>query len=147
MVKTQNILLVEFHRSLFTVIHLIRYTILGDGNELTLNEIIAQCFTFFSAGYETSSTTMAFALYELAVHPDIQEKVREEILQVSEKYSYSMNYESLKELVYLEQILNGTYCSLGYNYIVIILGIVFLRYRHIGCFYKIIYEVKLISVN
>lgn len=29
--------------------------------KLTMDEIIAQCFIFFVAGYETSSTTMSYA--------------------------------------------------------------------------------------
>lgn len=56
-----------------------------DKNEsgvITDDEIVAQCFIFFSAGFDTSSATMAFAVYELAKRPDIQEKIREEIRQV-----------------------------------------------------------------
>jgi cytochrome P450 family 6 len=36
----------------------------GESSEigkLTFNEIVAQCFIFFAAGYETSSSTMAYA--------------------------------------------------------------------------------------
>lgn len=73
-----------------------------------MKEIVAQCFLFFNAGHETSSTTMSFALYELAVHPEIQEKVREELFTVSKKHNDQMTYESLKELKFLEQVLKGT---------------------------------------
>lgn len=72
-----------------------------------MNEMIAQCFVFFNAGYETSSTTMSFCLYELAIHPEIQNQVREELTRISKKYNDQMNFESLKELTYLEQVLNG----------------------------------------
>jgi cytochrome P450 family 6 len=50
-----------------------------DGNTLTIDEIAAQCFVFFIAGFETSSTTMTFAMYELSKHQELQDKVRDEV--------------------------------------------------------------------
>lgn len=79
-----------------------------------MNEIIAQCFVFFNAGFETSSSVMSFCLYELAVRPNIQEKVRKEILTVMEKYNNDLNYDSLKDLTFLEQTLQGIYSILQY---------------------------------
>jgi cytochrome P450 family 6 len=43
---------------------------------------VAQVFTFLFTGYETSASTLSFALYELALHPEIQHSLRAEILQV-----------------------------------------------------------------
>ncbi|XP_037815468.1 probable cytochrome P450 6a21 [Lucilia sericata] len=75
---------------------------------LTLNQIAAQAFVFFNAGFETSSTTMSFALYELARHREIQDKVRLEIDEVLEKYQQKFTYESMKEMKYLNQIIEET---------------------------------------
>ncbi|XP_065367004.1 uncharacterized protein LOC135959837 [Calliphora vicina] len=75
---------------------------------LTLEEIAAQAFVFLVAGFETSSTTMGFALYELAQHEDIQQKAREQVIQVLEQHNQEFSYEAMKEMVYLDQIIAET---------------------------------------
>ena len=34
------------------------------------------------AGYDTTGTTLAFACYDLAKHPDVQEKLRDEVEEI-----------------------------------------------------------------
>lgn len=46
---------------------------------LSLTEILAQCIIFFVAGYETTAATMGFVAYNLALNPDVQEKLIQEI--------------------------------------------------------------------
>ena len=53
---------------------------------LSMNSLAAQVFVFFVAGFETSSTTMMFCLYELSLHQDIQDRLREEIDVVLQKH-------------------------------------------------------------
>lgn len=79
----------------------------NDTESLTLEQIAAQAFVFFLAGFETSSSTMSFVLYEMAVNQDMQRKVREEINEVLRKYDNQLTYEGVKELKYLQQILDG----------------------------------------
>ena len=76
--------------------------------KLSFNQIVAEAFLFYFAGLETSATTMSFALYELAANPDIQEKVRDEAKMTLEKYDGKFTYESISEMVYLNQVFNGT---------------------------------------
>lgn len=80
-----------------------------DQDSLTLEEIAAQAFVFFLAGFETSSSTMGFALYELAINDDMQRKARQEINDTLKKYNNELTYEGVKELKYLYQILHGEY--------------------------------------
>lgn len=46
---------------------------------ITEDEIVGQAFVFLVAGYETSSNTLALTCYLLAIHPECQYKVQEEV--------------------------------------------------------------------
>ncbi|XP_060518301.1 probable cytochrome P450 6a20 [Cylas formicarius] len=77
-----------------------------DEPELTLNDITTECFMFFAAGLETSSTVSTFTLYELAVHQDIQEKLRNHIKDVLERHDDKYTYEAFQELTYLDKCIH-----------------------------------------
>ena len=47
--------------------------------KLTNEEIISQSVTFMLAGYETTSNALTYTAYQLALHPDVQLKLQEEI--------------------------------------------------------------------
>lgn len=81
-------------------------------NVLTIEEMAAQVFIFFMAGYETSSTTMSFCLFELAMNPDIQEKLREEVLTTLQKYDQQVTYDAIMEMKYMNQVVEGTFLFL-----------------------------------
>lgn len=75
--------------------------------ELTDNLIIAQCFVFFVAGFESSSGTLTFALYELAKHQDIQDKLVQEIDEALKENHGDITFESLHAMKYLDQVVSG----------------------------------------
>ncbi|KAH8410928.1 hypothetical protein KR222_011721 [Zaprionus bogoriensis] len=81
----------------------------GESMSLTIEEIAAQAFVFFTAGFETSSTTMGFALYELAQRQDIQDRLRKECNEVLAKNKGDLTYESLKKMGYLNQVISGKF--------------------------------------
>lgn len=43
------------------------------------NEILTNSMIFFGAGFDTTKTTLSFAAYVLALHPDMQERLFTEI--------------------------------------------------------------------
>lgn len=60
-------------------------------------------------GYESSSTVMTFFMYELARNPAIQQRVYEEICNVTQKHDGKLTYDALVEMKYLEACIDGTY--------------------------------------
>lgn len=76
---------------------------------LTLNEMTAQSFIFFTAGFETTSTTISFCLYELSRASEIQRKVHDEIDSVLSKYDGKLTYDAMNEMKYLECCIDGNF--------------------------------------
>ncbi|CAG4934141.1 unnamed protein product [Colias eurytheme] len=83
----------------------------GDDKKTTMKVdnalLCAQGTVFFAAGYETSSATMSFALYELAKNPEIQERAIAEVDEYFKKND-KLFYESINETPYLQAIMNET---------------------------------------
>ncbi|XP_030080916.1 cytochrome P450 6a2-like [Drosophila hydei] len=75
---------------------------------LDVGELAAQVFVFYLAGFETSSSTMSYALYELAQHTDIQDKLREDIESVLQQHDGKLTYESIKAMQYADQVISET---------------------------------------
>lgn len=61
----------------------------------------------FIDGYETSSTALAWALYDLAANPDIQERLHEEVIEVLKRNDDNLSHEMIQEMTYLESVLCG----------------------------------------
>lgn len=91
---------------------------------LTLNQLAAQCFVFFLAGFETSATTMTFALFELAVNQDIQDRLRLEIETVLKKYDFNISYEAVMEMSYLDKVIHGK------KLLILLIRYTFNQYKH-----------------
>ncbi|EOA99860.1 Thromboxane-A synthase, partial [Anas platyrhynchos] len=74
---------------------------------LTEDEIAGQAFLFLIAGYETTTSTLSFATYLLATHPECQEKVLQEIDEFSAKHMVP-DYQNVQELPYLDMVIAET---------------------------------------
>lgn len=66
-------------------------------------DITSQCLIFFLAGYETVSTLMNFASYELAIDSEIQDRLYQEIKEAKDKLGgRPVTYDVVMKLAYLD---------------------------------------------
>ena len=77
-----------------------------DGIEVTIDDIIAQAFLFFLAGFDTISSLIGFVAHELAANSDVQEKLHQEVEEWFEKNDGDITYESLIEMKYLDMVIS-----------------------------------------
>jgi cytochrome P450 family 6 len=70
-------------------------------------KMAAQALTFFSAGNDTTSLTISFTLYELALNPTIQARLRQELKETFSKYG-DFTYDAIYEMKYLDMVVNET---------------------------------------
>ncbi|XP_023721087.1 cytochrome P450 9e2 isoform X3 [Cryptotermes secundus] len=72
------------------------------------DDIIAQAVLFFLAGFDTSSTLLCFASYQLAVHPDVQSRLQEEIDETLQEHGGRFTYEAVHSMKYLDMVVSET---------------------------------------
>uniref|UniRef100_H9G6A7 Cytochrome P450 3A n=1 Tax=Anolis carolinensis TaxID=28377 RepID=H9G6A7_ANOCA len=70
-------------------------------------EILTQAIIFVFAGYETTSSTLSYMAYCLATHPDVQQKLQEEIDEALPNQATPV-YEVLLQMEYLDMVINET---------------------------------------
>nr|NP_001139635.2 cytochrome P450 3A96 [Equus caballus]CBJ94510.1 cytochrome p450 3A96 [Equus caballus] len=68
-------------------------------------ELVAQSIIFIFAGYEPVSSSLSFLLYLLATHPDVQQKLQEEIDATFPNMA-PPTYDALVQMEYLDMVLN-----------------------------------------
>ncbi|NXK89631.1 CP3A9 protein, partial [Formicarius rufipectus] len=74
---------------------------------LTDIEVLSQAFIFIFAGYEPTSNTLGYLAYELATHPDVQQKVVEEIDTVLPNKA-PLTYDAIMKMEYLDMTVSET---------------------------------------
>ncbi|CAL7936765.1 unnamed protein product [Xylocopa violacea] len=87
------------------------------GETLDIESVAAHALSFYIDGYETSSITLSFIGYQLAAHPDVQEKLRSEVKSTIEKHGGELTFDALKDMTYMDFVMNESqrcYPALGY---------------------------------
>jgi cytochrome P450 len=75
---------------------------------LTNDEILAQAILFFAAGYETTTTVLCFVIHQLAINPQHQTRLCDELDRAMEKNGGQINYELTMDTPYMDMVINET---------------------------------------
>lgn len=75
-----------------------------NGEPLTNGDILEEVNTFTFAGHDTTSTAISATLYTISRHPEVQEKLNKEILQILGTDG-ELNFNLLNEFKYLEMVI------------------------------------------
>ncbi len=74
------------------------------GKSMNEQQLRDELVTLFIAGYETTAVSMSWIIYLLAKYPDYQEKIREEIQQVTN--NQQVNYQNFSQLKWTKAIID-----------------------------------------
>uniref|UniRef100_A0A182QHC0 Cytochrome P450 n=1 Tax=Anopheles farauti TaxID=69004 RepID=A0A182QHC0_9DIPT len=77
------------------------------GMHMTELEMVAQCFIFFLAGFDTVSTCLTFLTHELTVNRDVQDKLYEEILETNKSLGGAhLTYDAVQGMRYMDMVIS-----------------------------------------
>lgn len=67
-------------------------------SEFDGDDLVSQAGVFFTGGFETSSTTISFTLYELALNQEVQKTLRTEIHEALTQTDGKITYDMVRAL-------------------------------------------------
>ncbi|XP_075973977.1 cytochrome P450 9e2-like [Anticarsia gemmatalis] len=70
------------------------------------DDLIAQAVLFFVAGFDTVSTAMSFLLFELALNPEVQDKLAKEIREHDIKNGGKFDLKSIQDMPYMDMVVS-----------------------------------------
>ncbi|XP_067675347.1 cytochrome P450 3A24-like [Haliotis asinina] len=78
----------------------------SQSKKMTNDEILGQALLFFIAGYETTANTLHFVAYSLAMNPDVQQRLTEEVDTVLG--DTTPDYDNIGGLKYMDHVIMET---------------------------------------
>jgi len=77
------------------------------GKVLNSEAVVAHAMLFLLAGYETTASTISFVLYFMALNPECQNKLVQEINETIQKHG-KLSYDTASEMQYLDKVVSET---------------------------------------
>ncbi|KAF0546601.1 cytochrome P450 [Gigaspora margarita] len=78
---------------------------LSKDEKMTDDEIKYQIMTFLAAGHHTTSQSLSWSLYFLSKHPEIQDRLREELVQAFPDPNFQTTFDEIEHLKYLDSVI------------------------------------------
>ena len=75
---------------------------------LTNGEILSQSILFMMVGTDTTAVTLSWVTHNLALYPECQDKLIDEIDSVLEKFDSKVTYEAMQEMHYMNDVIAET---------------------------------------
>ncbi|GAB5401728.1 MAG: cytochrome P450 [Aureisphaera sp.] len=92
----------ENHDDLLDMLLATRYE--DTGEPMTIKQLIDEITILFVAGHETAANALSFTSWLLAKHPEVQQKVFQEVLEVSNRTSDPI--EQIRQLEYTKAVID-----------------------------------------
>jgi len=75
---------------------------------LTDLSLTAQSLLFFLGGFDTTETLLVLAMYELAVNPDVQEQLYQQMKDLVDRNNGMLSYDTIASCQYLDMVVSET---------------------------------------
>ncbi|MEU9395435.1 cytochrome P450 [Streptomyces sp. NPDC048324] len=91
-------------------------TLIGAEDQLGRRQLQDEAITLLAGAIETTGTTLAWALYEIAAHPAVERRLREELASVCG--DRPLRYDDLDQLPYARRVLQEALRKYGVSWMV-----------------------------
>lgn len=75
---------------------------------MSFEQIAASVFVFYIAGSESSSSTVAYTMYELTQNVELMKRAQKDIEETLEKFNGEITYESINEMKFIDLCVKET---------------------------------------
>jgi cytochrome P450 family 6 len=75
---------------------------------MSYEEIAASVFVFYIAGSESSSSTVAFTLYELTQNPELMQRAQQDVKSTLERHQGEFTYEAIMDMKFIDLCVKET---------------------------------------
>lgn len=76
-------------------------------SEWTDETLVAQALVFFVAGFDTTSQVECFTGHQLAIRPDIQKRLQDEVDEVFARSNGEVSFSDINGMKYMDMVISG----------------------------------------
>lgn len=75
---------------------------------MTFEQIAGQVFIFYIAGNETSTSTIAYTLYELSQNVDLMHRAQQDVEKAMKEHNGQLTYDTIKDMQFIDLCVKET---------------------------------------